>query len=405
MKRFILAILFLCCLSIPVLAREANETEQETYRNYYGYYFEGVMDGTVGEDGYFAMDYLPSEKGYLCYVTYIDKESRQEIYLCAKPDCEHGSVLGQTKNEDCNAYVGSIMNWSLVWDSGYVYWQEYDLNTYDVTLMRMRANGSGETEKIGVLGQSPEQGSAYMFAINDRYYYFSYYDLSVKTSKEKEQVELKRLNLDTGEIELLYSLEEYEPNIAVMKSIGRDVYFEQLWFDEEDMLHVELMRCETETGRVEPVLDHEIHRYTAADENTLYYSVNGEGVYRYLVSEGTEELIWECDEQADYLILAYNGKNLFLENSYNDSFINPGCGQVMTVLEPDGTEIARIDMESRSAMLVDETYLLAEHFTEQGGTEWQVYPVDGEMENSDWITVATDGFWHSGDKEWIQDGN
>ena len=95
------------------------------------------------ENGYYQWDYDA--------IYYIDKDNKERMYLCGKPECIHKSTVFTL--ESCDAYVGECIIASMRVFGDYLYLVKYDSITYQTTMSRISMDGSVH-EDLFVIGSS-----------------------------------------------------------------------------------------------------------------------------------------------------------------------------------------------------------------------------------------------------------
>lgn len=313
---------------------------------------------------------------YGSWLTYIDDQSGHEVYLCGKPECEHGNMRFelsdydpelQEKLESCNAYVGNTISQSVYYKEGYVYYIGYNENTYDLTLERVKEDGSLH-EEITVVGQCSLAANIYTYVTSGDFSYFAYMPFHLNFEEERT-ADILKIDLTSGESEILYSYEDVYATISSMSCIGTKVYFLEGGYD-EDGTSVKTLRCvDTESGEISDVLRAGIYEYTVTEDGTVYYFTGFEGVHLYDPRTEMDELIWECGTDSEIVEMCYDGTYLYLDNYITQKLLNDSAKELI-VLDKDGTEVNRIDMEGYQSVLVNGRYLLAEETELDTGHFW-----------------------------------
>ncbi|MBR4777288.1 MAG: hypothetical protein IK007_06710 [Lachnospiraceae bacterium] len=148
-------------------------------------------------------------------IKYFDKESGISIPLCNKPECEH---LG---DESCVATYKSLNVINSVLYEGYIYVYGVDKmeDLYRFNLYKVPLDGSS-IDIVGTVFEDRQvkdervyekpnyvMENAYYFIIHKGYAYLPYYFRDGVGMMGFKGGGLKRMNIDTGEIEDVYSLE------------------------------------------------------------------------------------------------------------------------------------------------------------------------------------------------------
>ena len=190
--------------------------------------------------------------------------------------------------------------------------------------------------------------------------------------EEKRTAELLKIHLDDGEIENLYSFEEIYASFSYLKRCGDDIYFLQSGYDEDGSSMKTLKCLDTVSGEISDVLKERISRYAVTEKGEIYYFVVFEGIHHYDPESGEDTLIWECKEDSQVVEMCYNGTWLFLDNDVTHRFLNDSP-KTLIVLDKNGEEWNRIDMENYQSVLVNERHFLAEEY--DSGSESVVWNV------------------------------
>ena len=297
-------------------------------------YFMGHRDFGLAPDGCYAG--YNDKGGHLesrSFLTYIDRETGEEIYLCGKPECSHVDENGDIL-ESCDAFVDDIVLMSVSYYDGYVYFLKYDEVSYDVTLARVSQDGSVH-EDLFVVGQDENGGSHFDYLIDGKYLYLVHDDPDIirlwQDGVQGLSINLEKIDLTTGERTVVYTNTGDMARIGNLKLVGDRLYF--LQYSKEiieggvDSYH--LMCYNTTTGETEMVMEDEVYSYTIVGEDTIYYNIPTDGVYRYQISTGERSLVRKADEESGYLFMAYDGKYLYLDNDNSyaiDKFFGDGEG-------------------------------------------------------------------------------
>lgn len=395
MRRKIVIILSICSLFLTACGKDAErivESEQSQKniiscdRNIY---FTSHSNIAVSPNGYYVLNHDQE-----FYLTYIDGQSGEEIYLCGKPECSHVDENGKHILETCDAYVGdflgAIPNFLFYYEE-YLYLLGYNSLNYDVMLKRVSQDGSIHEDMV-VVGQSPDCATYFEGIIANGVLYLAYnepnYDNSEKT------VNLEKIDLETKESSVVYSCTGKTVGIGFLKRIGNSLYFAQSGREDgDDFYHYLLMEYHMVTGETESVLDENIGFYTFSGENTIFYTIPFEGLYRYDLISGERQLIMESDEEMIRIQLACDGTYLYLNNSLNYNY-NDGeyiCKIIVCTLEGEIVNEILVDKQE-IVELVDDNYMLKRYYSDEGFSRIQrVSREDITSENVVWELVERHG--------------
>lgn len=300
---------------------DVGRRETEAITSYLAGNFESYRQTVASENGYYYMGR---------YILYMDKETKESIYLCGRPDCTHSDA-------NCDAYVGTVLPSSLCYAEGYLYVLGYDKLTYEVSLIRISPDGS-EHEDLGRIGVSDEQASTYEYFIVGNYMYYVY---KMYTLKPDNVYEIKRVSLDTMEEETLYACEG-----AIFYQMilwGDKLYFMQrsTAVDENSGIgETKLMSLDINTLETEEYVGGSIFSYTVDYvNNRLYYQVLWDGIYEYSLSEGDSRKLVSYEEGTESLYLVFDGEYIYGDNSYTSFKLNKGVPYQLYVYDTEGKPV------------------------------------------------------------------
>ncbi len=322
-------------------------------------YISGQNVLAVSPEGYYGLS--GNENNY--YLTYIDRENARETYLCGRPDCPHVDESGYHVLETCDAYVGSVIPRSIVYYNGYVYVLKYDPESYNVTLVKISADGSVH-EDLMVVGQAPDQGSYYQYVfLNDDIAVMAYTPPS--NSVEERTVSLEKIDLDKKEKTAVYTYTDEGASLGFLKVMGQDVFFTKVTVL-NDYYAYQLMKWNATDGQVQTVLDKSIGPYTIAADGKLFYYMPRKGLYRYDLNTREDKLVRECDENTMYVWLAYDGTYVYLDNFNNRFYYDEQSEYNLYVCDLDGNTVNTIPADFGYMELSDQDYLFQQTFSSEG---------------------------------------
>lgn len=156
---------------------------------------------------------LDSSRGRDCFIQYLDYESETLKYLCSLNDCKH-------EKADCECYYQDVMG--LYFTGDVLYMLDTSFNIYEVDLESNKANQAIAlgyeniiSETLGFAG-----GELYYFEYINSWRTEDYQDTETESEDSyeiideisKSEVMLKKANLDTGEISIIFQ-KEYDTYI------------------------------------------------------------------------------------------------------------------------------------------------------------------------------------------------
>ena len=331
-------------------------------------YFNSYRNVAASPDGYYLQTNVGMSDGN-GYLSYIDKNSGKETFLCSKPDCSHvDDSFFRCPIESCDAYLHCPMMESVQWYNGYVYVLEYDKETYDVTLVRISGDGSVH-EKVMKIGQAPNYGAYYKYVIADDETIYMTYD-DPETAGMECTVSLNQVDLKTKEITPVYTYSG--PNASVSYSLmilNRSLFFMQVT-KEDNVYQQYLMKYDMDTGKTEAVLEEVITSYTLVGNGKLVYSVPKDGLYLYDMGTGLTEKIRSCDDETMYVNLAWDGTYLYLENLQNRIFYDTESKRKIFVCTLEGETVNELKGGMDYAQLCDGDYILIKLYADGALPSW-----------------------------------
>ena len=311
---------------------------------------------TIAPEGYYILNSLGN-----MYLTYISRNNAAETYLCGKPECRH--MDGFFCIETCNAYVGCVLPYSVVYHDGYVYVLKYDTETFDVTLSRISADGSVH-EDIMVVGQAPSQGSFYSYVFLNDNSILMVYNPPDFTGEER-MVSLDRIDLEKKEKISVYAYTEAGASISCLKVLQGQVFFLQVKKQDGNYIY-ELMKYDEANGQTGVVIEDNVSSYTLTETGYLFYHVPMDGVYRCDLQTMKTEMIRKCDEETMYVQLAYDGTYLYLENFENNYYYSEDSQHQIFVCNLEGETVNVIPGGMLFTEISDKDYMMTFSFSSEG---------------------------------------
>lgn len=224
-------------------------------------------------------------------ILYLDYESRQEIYLCANPNCAH-------QDESCTSY----------WKIGPDGFSPIPLTAGDTLLLvqngpnqdgpaKIWASGkSGENRhQIYTAGQAQSIGPSFYTDEEGKYLYFQLSETVTGEGSPYDRKSLLRLNLETGEIHPLCEITGY----GLCGTLRGRLVLVKLEDEKEAYYYLNLgseeARLETEAFYTEDLSE----GHTILTEDALYrYNEEKTFLTRDPLDEG-ELQVYDCSEYAE----------------------------------------------------------------------------------------------------------
>ena len=196
------------------------------------------VDITVKTDGWSNMESLDASKGCLAFggyyhcaqmgshiLAFTDISNGTTVVLCSKPGCKHHEETSQTKQAQCDAYLGSAV--FLLYAYGdKIYYNSDDDGYGGVDLYSRNADGTGK-HKFADLGAeyvtpSSKISIAYYLQAGNKLYYKIDVEGSVRGEGDVVEIQtvkqvLMCLNLDTGKEILIGEFTEEHPHMIAAR--------------------------------------------------------------------------------------------------------------------------------------------------------------------------------------------
>lgn len=318
-------------------------------------------DLAIAPEGYYSINGAGDDM----YLTYISKNSAKETYLCSKPECSHvDERTGFYGLETCNAYIGCVLNRSIVYYDGFVYVLRYDKKTYDVILVKISADGSVH-EDVMVVGQSADQASCYSYVFVDASTILMVYNALDYTGEERT-VSLEKIDLNKKEKTTVYTYTDGGASVTYLKVLNDTVFFTQVKRQEDNYIY-QLMKYDINENNVDTVLKEAIFSYTLGNNGLLYYFVSKDGLYQYDLQTMKSKKLRACDEETMYIDLAYDGTYIYMDNLANRVFYNEDSQSQIFVCNLEGKLLNTISKDfSMSLELSDKDYMFMQSFSDKG---------------------------------------
>ena len=259
-----------------------------------------------GENGYYFLS-----SGSM-NIMYFDKESLTSFPLCGKADCKH-------TDDTCNSYLGrqTHIPSTIYYYKGYIY--IIKINGGDAILERVNADGSARKE-LGIICPTRAINNIHLVFYSDTIYVFDGGDQIYSDTEQKNVI--SKFSLDGKSQGNVF---EYTgKNIVILSgtSYGNKLYFlmRQITKDVDGKLigtNLGLFAYDYATQETEQVKDSNINDYCVDVKNSIiYYFVVGDGLYKYSITTKENNKIFEAGEDTGICNIAYDGKNLYMNNIY-----------------------------------------------------------------------------------------
>lgn len=377
MKKYILISLLVIILSLTACTGQTNQ--QTAVSNTSEKCPQSVLANSssniaVGETGYYTLNGMAQGK----YLSYISKSGAKSTYLCSKPECRHMDDSGYFAVETCNAYVGEAVPQSIVYHNGYVYVLEYNERTYNVTLVRISQDGSVH-EKIMEVGQAPSCSSYYEYAFADDNTIFMVYNAPDNTG-EVRSVSLDKIDLSKKEKTPVYTYNEEGAIINYIKILNNDIFFKQSK-KADDKSSYGLMMYDMQSGKVSTLLEGNIISYTIVNDGKIFYYIAEDGMYSLDLNTMQSQKIRECDEETMYVMLAFDGTYLYLDNMLNKFFYSKSSEHRIFVCDLEGNNVNTVPTGIECISVSDSDYMFRQESSGVEGTYW-MYIKKSDIKNA-----------------------
>lgn len=266
-----------------------------------------TSDIAESENGYFFLSGKAEEK----HIQYIDKKTNETMVLCSKINCSHSD---DSVPKDCDSYVGEALVGSLNYYKGYIYYIDYDADSYKCTLYRVSVSGS-EHKKVCVLGNAPDNSNSYYsYVLTDNYVIYSE---SIGTIEKKNTSTLKIYDLNNKSFNVIYSYNDNNPKIFDLKVTKDYIFFRQA--SNAELFDSQLFAYDINDDSVNLIMDN-ICSYSMMDENTVVYWKSYDGVYEKKIDTGEITKLFDSDENTMLGYLAVAGNECYMYNFSNGSY-------------------------------------------------------------------------------------
>lgn len=243
--------------------------------------------------------FAETEEGayYICFgrLMFYDKETKQVVYVCDRPDCSHDV-------SSCNAYVEEAEQ--LYYYAGKL----YVLNS-GLRLWQISKDGSSRASMYKLVDTiSAPDGFSSALLLHRGYVY---YTLCIAGTGEQTQTLYRRRLEKNAEPEVVYEYTGYDVTMDQIKGWQSEVYFRRLSLGSAGGVVYDMDLCcyNTEDGTVEETGADLVRNY-AVTEDAVYFLKNND-LYRMDKKKKKEKKILSLNMEAD---LCYDGKYLYADN-------------------------------------------------------------------------------------------
>ena len=242
-----------------------------------GYYFIQTTDG-------------------ISKIAFFDETTQEAVAVCAKPECTHS-------DNTCNAYLcdmkqtGSALYLTdtIYCYNGYLYLIQCEGGMGK--LVRIHTDGSARETIADLFANTGVSSISLVFHENDVY---AYDDTGHAGQEEEAEEVIKKISLTDGTEQTVFSYTGTGASIDRGRSFGDKLYFvirEYTKNKETKAVSSDykgLFEYDFATGDTRKVIDADVCDYHADTENqTLFYFVQGTGLYAYDMTQGSNTLIYQ----------------------------------------------------------------------------------------------------------------
>ena len=340
-KKGLLSISFLCMLATVCGCGKSAALED----------LSEVTENTSDQSNYFPGNSVAeTQNGYYMWdvsgkhLLFFDKESKKQVLLCNKPDCEHQivSAVEIETPEDCSSYFSSDYVMNKIWAYGNGLFVLQKVEGEGLYLTQISSDGSIRKPLVCLSENTKEEVS---LIVHNGFAYFSKgASDGTEGTRELYQVELK----ENAKSEKIDEITGTIPLITHIKGYGDDIYYVVFHcenYDAENVLdatmYYQLKKYDTAAKECSTVSEELIDDYVIdeADE-MLYYHVCGGDVYKMNLKDASVEDIYQDDTLA-LARLAYDGTYVYVDNF--QSYISGAAAErKVLAIEKDSMEQTEI---------------------------------------------------------------
>lgn len=262
---------------------------------------DSVHRVAAAEDGYY---YITDED----MLVYVDMDSKEEVPVCARPDCAHNST-------DCDACLRGCVIYSIYYYNGRLYYMPIENG---MAKLCSAAPDGGSREIIGELLPCDDSSSIHLGFLGD---YAYAYDKGTHLGSDVEYTEqIIELSLKNGSRNVVYEVTGKSISVANVKGFGDKVMFTVIESNKDDKGSIRvksrgIFGYSQSSKNVSQISTEEVNDYYFNDNgDTFYYYVNGQGLYKSDINAEQTELIFKADKYCDFCNVSSDGKYIYLNN-------------------------------------------------------------------------------------------
>lgn len=329
-----MALLGICTLTLGIFGCGSGTMENPSE----------VTENITDQSTYFpAHSVAKTQKGYYMWdvggthLLFFDKDSKKQVLLCDKPDCEHNIVsdIEVETSEECNSYFSSEYVMNKIWAYGDSVYVLQKLNGKGLYLTQVSGDGNGRKPLICL---SENLSDDVDLILHQGMVYFSRYGEN-EGEKRLYRAELK----ESASIEQIDEIQGEVPLISHIKGYGNDIWYVTFHCEGADegsildtKMYYQLKKYDTTTQETVAVSEENIDHYALDEEGqVLYYHVCGGNIFKMnLATQEVSEIY-----QDDTLLLAkisYDGTNLYVDN-FQSYISGVADKRVVVCLDENGT--------------------------------------------------------------------
>ena len=305
------AVLAVVIVAYILLHRNADAEKNIYYAGFTGGAGSGEFQNYWDTDWYY--DLAAVDEGYYYMnsgsnmLLFFNLETNDVIPVCAKPECSHDSA-------ECNAFFGNkTALQSIYYYRDYIYY--FGLSDGMAMLCRMDKSG---TARETVAELMPNSGVDSIKAVFQGDYAYVH-DGGELLSEQETTESLIEVSLSTGQKKTVYEVTGTGISITNVKCFDGKIYITVREADSSisvDEMHVHskgLFSYSHDTDAVETVSGENINDYYIVDD-TFYYFVTGEGLYKAASGSDTPLKIWDSTDKCDMCSVSSDGEYIYLNN-------------------------------------------------------------------------------------------
>lgn len=352
------------------------------------YWESNVHDFAKAEGGYYYLETLPLR------LMFFDEETKEYYPVCAKADCDHN-------NADCNAFLdGSSWyekdgNTNPQYCMGSIYYYKgfiYLLNTNGY-LTKVSPDGSSRKDVVKIYTYDGSTDTKLAFYDDNVYVYNSVGNLG----GEQETTEtITKYSLDGKIQNTVVSYTGTGAAIRYVKIYGERMYFliggmnketddtgKKIVFNYDSLYAYDL-----KSGEMGKVINEQVTDYCIDEQNnTIYYYVLGEGLYKMNVVNKENVKLFEASEESGSMDLSFDGKYIYM---YNGIWVRTiDREKKCWIVDINGNIINTISCEGFSRCYFgDSEFMFGDKIYTEENKKRMVYIDKADIENvSEWTAI------------------